>query len=93
MVLKTCKDEICTQPWRILHPHEEVSNLAQALHERFDSFYEKQPQMWFSECPLAYIAEVENQNPVVAHKEWSALNVQGKKNAKIDWSRHWQHFT
>ncbi|KAI4601673.1 hypothetical protein KJ359_011804 [Pestalotiopsis sp. 9143b] len=64
MVLKTCKDQACTRPWEVLHPDGSVRSLSQALQKLFDSFYDDQPQMWFSDCPLGYFAGVENQEPV-----------------------------
>jgi N-acetylglucosamine-6-sulfatase len=65
MVLKTCKGEVCTQPWAALHPSGDVQTLGQAFHPRFDALYAVQPQMWFADCPLGYFAEKENQSPVV----------------------------
>jgi arylsulfatase len=64
MVLKTCQGEVCTQPWNSLHTDKSVKSLRQALDDRFDEFYSKQPQMWYSECALGYLAHTENQSPV-----------------------------
>ncbi|KAH8660574.1 alkaline-phosphatase-like protein [Xylariales sp. PMI_506] len=88
MVLKTCKGRTCTHPWETLHPDGHVDSLKHALNPRFDRFYSEQPTMWFSECPMAYIAENENQQPVNRYSE--ELRIQG---AGFDWGRHWQHFT
>lgn len=88
MVLKTCKGQTCTQPWASLHPDGSVNSLKLALQNRFDAFYESQPQMWFLECPAAYIAEVENQELVSAF-----AGVLNKQEAGFDWTRHWQYFT
>jgi hypothetical protein len=88
MVLKTCKGQTCIRPWTSLHPDGSVNSLKLALQKRFDDFYESQPQMWFLECPAAYIAEVENQEPVSAFA--GRLN---KQEAGFDWTRHWQYFT
>ncbi|KAF7523244.1 hypothetical protein G7054_g11829 [Neopestalotiopsis clavispora] len=64
MVLKTCKDRVCTHPWEVLHPRGDVKSLSQALQKKFDALYDRQPQMWFSDCPMAYFAHLENQAPV-----------------------------
>ncbi|KPM35927.1 Arylsulfatase [Neonectria ditissima] len=63
MVLKTCKDRVCTHPWNTLHPNGDVQTLKQALDEKYDKFYANQPQMWFAECSLGYFADMENQEP------------------------------
>lgn len=86
MVLKTCKDRVCTHPWEVLHPEDSVRSLKHALQERFDVFYDHQPRMWFSECPTGYFAEVESQEPVSTFGP--GLQKQG-----FDWVNHWQHFT
>ncbi|KAF7557311.1 hypothetical protein G7Z17_g832 [Cylindrodendrum hubeiense] len=88
MVLKTCKNRVCTHPWESLHPDGNIQSLKQALNERFDEFYDGQPQMWFSDCPLGYFFEVENQDPVQTFAETPKLQKQG-----FDWVNHWQHFT
>ncbi|KAI8665134.1 Arylsulfatase [Fusarium sp. Ph1] len=88
MVLKTCKGQTCIRPWTSLHSDGSVNSLKLALQKKFDDFYESQPQMWFLECPAAYIAEVENQEPVSVFA--GRLN---KQEAGFDWTRHWQYFT
>lgn len=88
MVLKTCKGRVCTHPWETLHPGGHINSLKHALNPQFDRFYSQQPVMWFSDCPMAYIAESENQQPVKEYAE--ELTIQ---KAVFDWGRHWQHFT
>lgn len=88
MVLKTCSGRSCTRPWESLHTDGSIRTLKQALNPRFDSFYRDQPQMWFSDCPEAYIAEMESQEPVGKHP--GELHVQ---DTSFDWGKHWQHFT
>ena len=88
MVLKTCKTRLCVYPWEALHPDGDVSNLKEALHDRFDTFYQDQSQMWFLDCPTGYFAEVEQQQPVKPFSR--GLYVQ---RPQFDWTRHWQHFT
>lgn len=88
MVLKTCKDRLCTYPWESLHPDGSVRSLKQALNGRFDEFYSNQPQMWFSDCSLGYFMEAENQDPVRAFETTPKLQKQA-----YDWVNHWHHFT
>ncbi|KAF2864022.1 arylsulfatase [Piedraia hortae CBS 480.64] len=42
MVLKSCKGRACTDPWETLHPDGRVRNLEDAMHHRYDRFYELQ---------------------------------------------------
>ncbi|KAF2098540.1 alkaline phosphatase-like protein, partial [Rhizodiscina lignyota] len=39
LVQKSCKTEQCRQPWKQLHPNGTVSNLIDALDEKYDAFY------------------------------------------------------
>lgn len=88
MVLKTCKDDVCTHPWRTLHPNGKVNDLEQALDKEFDRFYKDQPKMWFSSCQKAYIAEEENQSPVKPYTEG-----QGLLKQEFDYANHWMSLT
>ncbi|KMU82066.1 arylsulfatase [Coccidioides immitis RMSCC 3703] len=65
MVIKSCKGNECVEPWKSLHPEGNVSSLKDALHHRYDDFYEKQPKVSFSSCELGYIKEAEG--PQVAN--------------------------
>lgn len=90
MVLKTCKDQSCTQPWEVIHPDKTVKSLEAALNGRFDKFYAEQPRMWFKGCPLGYFSDWENQSPVIS------LGVGGNGGLTkqgFDWADHWQWFT
>ncbi|TVY18334.1 Arylsulfatase [Lachnellula arida] len=59
MVLKSCKASSCTDPWKVLHPQGDVSDLLSALSSRLDAFYDEQPKVSFSKCELGYIVESE----------------------------------
>lgn len=59
MVLKSCKASSCTDPWKVLHPQGDVTDLPSALSTGLDSFYEEQPKVSFSKCELGYIIESE----------------------------------
>jgi N-acetylglucosamine-6-sulfatase len=55
MVLKSCKANACTEPWKILHPDGSSNNLIDALNEKYDTFYAGQPKVSFEKCELGYI--------------------------------------
>lgn len=60
MVLKTCKETQCTQPWHSLHQNGEVNSLVEALDSQHDTLYELQlPKVAFERCEEAYIPEAE----------------------------------
>lgn len=54
MVLKSCEGDGCRYPWQQLHPGGKVETLADALNSKFDTFYEKQPEVSFSKCEIGY---------------------------------------
>ncbi|CZT46525.1 related to arylsulfatase [Rhynchosporium secalis] len=59
-VLKSCKGITCQQPWNQLHPKGDVSNLEDALSERFDHFYEvEQQRIKYSFCSNEYLIDAE----------------------------------
>lgn len=65
MVLKSCKNKQCTQPWLTIHPGGQVHNLAEALENNFDNFYATQPRISFTKCELGYIPLSEGAMDVV----------------------------
>lgn len=73
MAMKDCKGRPCSRPWNTLHPLGDVSSLKDALSPKFDSFYEKQPKMYFDSCEAAYIKEKESNELVNRFKEASDL--------------------
>ncbi|KAL3476923.1 alkaline-phosphatase-like protein [Aspergillus californicus] len=54
MVLKSCNEDSCRDPWAQLHPGGAVNSLADALNPSYDRFYANQPRVSFSECSLGY---------------------------------------
>lgn len=72
LTLKRCKGVVCTRPWAKLHPKGNVKNLRDAMHPRYDRFYEKeQLKVTFSECRLGQILSVEGAlEPVEWRDEW-----------------------
>ncbi|KAF5650744.1 arylsulfatase [Fusarium sp. NRRL 52700] len=60
MVLKRCQGQQCVSPWKTLHPKGNVKCLSDALHPKYDSFYEKvMPQVSFEECMPGFIVSKE----------------------------------
>lgn len=95
MVLKSCKREQCTDPWRVLHPEGNVRTLRDALSGQFDSFYEEQPRVSFSECKLGYIREVEGpQLPNVYHdSSLIGTDELRKREPSFNYRGHWSLWT
>ncbi|KAM7211593.1 arylsulfatase-like protein [Rhypophila decipiens] len=59
-VLKSCKAQTCTQPWRALHPEGGVQNLQDALASRYDEFYvSQQKRVRYDRCELGYLLDAE----------------------------------
>lgn len=68
MVLKSCKEINCTQPWSVLHPQGNVHDLSDALNSTYDQFYEQeQPKVSFSQCDLGYIISSEGAQAAVSY--------------------------
>ncbi|KAE8446758.1 hypothetical protein EG329_011663 [Mollisiaceae sp. DMI_Dod_QoI] len=59
LVLKSCKESACTDPWRQLHPQGNVNSLADALNSTYDDFYNAQPKVRFTDCKPVYLIEYE----------------------------------
>lgn len=59
LVLKSCKGDTCIRPWKILHPHGDVTSLKDALRKEFDGFYEEQVKVRFDRCEAGYLIEAE----------------------------------
>lgn len=72
MVLKSCKGGNCIEPWKVLHPQEDVHSLSEALQVRFDSFYRNQAKVAYKRCEPGYIIDSEGpQAPYQYRKGWS----------------------
>lgn len=54
MVLKSCTEDACRDPWAQLHPGGAVHNIVDALDKSFDKFYANQPRVSYTECSLGY---------------------------------------
>lgn len=69
MVLKSCKGNNCTQPWKVLHPHGDVKTLSGALKVQFDTFYEEQVRVSFNRCENGYIIDAEGPQAPYQYRE------------------------
>lgn len=61
MVLKSCKAESCRNPWKILHEHQGIGSLPQALSKDLDNYYETLPKVKYDHCTGYY--DYENEAP------------------------------
>lgn len=69
LLLKSCKGDACIRPWKILHPEGDVESLQDALHKKFDVFYQKQVKVSFDHCEEGYIIEVEGPQTGYQYRE------------------------
>lgn len=59
MVLKSCREQACYEPWKSLHPDGSVSSLADALDVKYDEFYRDQTKVQYEYCARGYILDAE----------------------------------
>lgn len=59
MVLKSCREDECSHPWKQLHPEGNVHTLSEAMNSLYDSFYESQPKNKFDACTAGYFPWLE----------------------------------
>ncbi|PVH67886.1 Arylsulphatase [Cadophora sp. DSE1049] len=59
MVMKSCKGIQCTLPWLTLHPEGNVNTIADAMSQKYDSFYANQSKVSFTSCEPGYIIPAE----------------------------------
>lgn len=58
-VLKSCHGASCRNPWAQLHTAGDVNSLAEALHARFDGFYDSVMRVRFESCANGFLVEAE----------------------------------
>jgi hypothetical protein len=59
-VLKSCKGDVCRQPWEALHPGGRVRSLRDALDGEYDFFYEEeQVRIKYNRCEQGYLLDAE----------------------------------
>lgn len=59
MVLKSCREVDCYEPWAALHPDGDVHSLADALDARYDEFYAGQTKVQYEFCSRGYLLDAE----------------------------------
>jgi hypothetical protein len=52
IVTKSCKGEVCTKPWPLIHPRGDVQSLREAMNPEFDEFYVNQHKIRYDACAL-----------------------------------------
>lgn len=87
MVLKSCKEESCRNPWKKLHPDGDVGGLLDTLGTEFDAFYESQPKVSFSACELGYIVSAEGPQSAMSYGQQVVWGSDAQKPLiRQDWS-------
>ena len=69
MVTKSCKQDSCRNPWGVLFPKGQVTDLETAMRPEYDSFFSNQPRVEFTSCPNGYIIADEGPQNVLAFKQ------------------------
>ncbi|KAJ5933093.1 hypothetical protein N7516_007582 [Penicillium verrucosum] len=69
MVLKSCIGSECIKPWDTLHPDGLVTNLRDALDNKYDDFYESQPKVSFDRCVYGYEIDAEGPQNALAFRD------------------------
>ncbi|KAI5366204.1 Putative sulfatase, alkaline-phosphatase-like, core domain superfamily [Septoria linicola] len=97
LVLKSCKSRSCHKPWETLHPNSEVTTLKDALRTRYDAFYELQPKVSFSSCPLGHL--ISEEGPQTANV-WNGHFMDGElqtppygSQKPLQYYGHWSWYT
>ena len=66
MVTKSCKQDSCRDPWSVLFPGGQVTDLESAMTQQYDAFFDNQPQVSFTGCLAGYFPAVEGAQTVHA---------------------------
>lgn len=91
MVLKSCQAKTCREPWTSLHPSGEIRSLKQALHPKFDDFYDKQPKIAFKSCQLGYLIDEEGPQNVDVWDELALARYAQQQT--FQYTGHWSLWT
>ncbi|KAI9933117.1 hypothetical protein MW887_007588 [Aspergillus wentii] len=87
MIIKSCKEDTCREPWQKLHPGGHVKSLRDALSPKFDSFYSQQPRVSFTSCQDGYLVSAEGPQEV-------SDVYQGKRRRKtFEYGDEWMFFS
>ncbi|CAK3774366.1 arylsulfatase [Lecanosticta acicola] len=92
MVLKSCKQDTCRDPYSVLFPKREVRNLTAAMHRHYDNFFDGTPKLKFHSCHTGYIPHLEQESRVL--KPYGAgskrgLDVFGFIFLMVGWGLYW----
>lgn len=85
LVLKDCKQEACRNPYSILFPAGQVSDLTQAMHLKFDAFFEQQPKVAFAECIPGHIVELEGPQRALYYAAGVSIYTQTSAASRLWW--------
>lgn len=84
MVLKSCREQACYEPWKSLHPDGSVCSLADALDPKYDDFYREQTKVQYAYCSRGYILDAEG--PMEYNVWGEGEIVEMMMRADRDWS-------
>lgn len=59
MVLKSCKQDSCRDPYNVIFPKGEVQNLTAMMDKKYDSYFENSPKVQFVTCYTGHIEQLE----------------------------------
>jgi arylsulfatase len=68
MVTKSCKQDSCRDPWGVLFPKGQVTDLETAMRPEYDTFFSNQPKVEFTACQNGYIVADEGPQNVLAFR-------------------------
>ncbi|KAJ5579276.1 arylsulfatase [Penicillium hetheringtonii] len=69
LVLQSCQKQNCIRPWDVLHPEGKVNTLKDALHEKYDDFYQVQSKVSYSRCEYGYIPDAEGPHTGLTYRD------------------------
>ena len=84
MVLKSCKQDTCRNPYKVLFPKGEVTNFGDMMKERYDKFFANQPKVKFSSCPDGHIVATEGPMYVNVYPKGAEAGA----SSSSKWSKH-----
>ncbi len=88
MVLKSCKGVQCREPWTVLHPGRNVTNLVDALSHEYDTFYREQPMVIYSSCEVGYLKWAEGPQHVNVFGPRTHEQLHDQNSQKYDGAWH-----
>lgn len=86
MVLKSCKEQSCIDPWGSLHPEGDVESLRDALSTNFDDFYRDQVKVEFDRCERGYFPDAEGPQDFIPYEPSGGQDDRRRMYIRPDWS-------